>query len=140
MPTGERVDLLADDHAEVLHSHLVDALVDGRDELDERDHLAVEDAERLGEEDHGDRPSVPDVLDPGDRVPLEERPEVNVLVPLGDPDRQVAQLVRRDVDAARGKAIALHRRERAIVADEVRDRVGQRVTSGVIVRAASYRC
>ena len=73
----------------------------------------------------------------GDRVPLEEGPEVDVLVPLGDADRQVAQLVRRDVDAARSEAVALQRRERAVVADEVRDRVGHRVTSGAIVRAAS---
>ena len=60
----------------------------------------------------------------GDRVPLEERPEVDVLVPLGDADRQVAQLVRRDVDAARGEAVALLRRERPVVPDDVRDRVG----------------
>jgi hypothetical protein len=74
VPTGEGVDLLADDHAEVLQAHLVDTLVDGRDELDERDDLAVEDAERLGEEDHRDWPSVPDALEVGDRVPLEDRP------------------------------------------------------------------
>jgi len=43
VPTGECVDLIADDHAEVLQAHLVDTLVDGRDELDERDDLAVED-------------------------------------------------------------------------------------------------
>jgi len=136
---GEGVDLLADDHAEVLQAHLVDALVDGRDELDERDDPAVEDAERFGRDDQGDRPSIPDVLAIGDRVPLEERPEVDVLVPLGDAERQVAQVVRRDVDAARGEAIALQRRERAIVADEVRDRVGRRVTSGDILPAASHR-
>ena len=135
MGSDERVELLADDHAEVLQAHLVDPLVDGRDELDERDDLAVEDAERLGEDDQGDRPAVPDVLAIGDRVPLEERPEVDVLVPLGDADRQVAQLVRRDVDAARGEAVALQGRERTVVADEVRDRVGHRVTSGAIVRA-----
>jgi hypothetical protein len=80
----------------VLQAHLVDTLVDGREELDERDDLAVEDAERLGEEDLGDRPSVPDALEVGDRVPLEEGPEVDVLLPLRDADRQVAQLVRRE--------------------------------------------
>ena len=62
---------------------------------------------------------------------------MDVLVPLGDAERQVAQLVRRDVDAARGEAVALQRGERTVVADEVRDRVGHRVTSGDIVRAAS---
>jgi len=40
-------------------------------------------------------------------VPLEERPEVDVLVPLGDADCKVAKLVRRDVDAARSEAVAL---------------------------------
>jgi hypothetical protein len=135
VPTGECVDLIADHHAEVLHAHLVDPLVDRRDEFDERDDLAVEDAERLGRHDQGDRPSVPEILAIGDRVPLEKGPEVDVLVPLGDADREVAQLVGRDVDTARGQAVALQLRERAVVADEVRDRVGRGVTSGVIVRA-----
>ena len=135
----ERVERVADHDAEVLQPHLVDALVDGRDELDERDDLAVEDLERLGGDDQGDRAAVPDVLAVGDRVALEERPDVDVLVPLGHAERQVAELVRRDVDAARQQAVALLRRERAVVADDVRDRVGHRVTSGVIVRAACYR-
>ena len=73
----ESVNLIADDYAEVLQAHLVDALVDGRDELDERDDLAVEDAKRLGGDDQGDRPSVPDPLAIGDRVPLEEGPEAS---------------------------------------------------------------
>ena len=120
--------LLTDDRAEMLHAHLVDPLVDGRDELDHRDDLAVEDAERLGEDDQGHRAAVPDVLDIGDRVPLEAGPEVEVLIPLRDAERQVAQLVGRDVDAPRGEAVALLRRERAVVADEVRDRVGHRVS------------
>jgi hypothetical protein len=74
----------------MLQAHLVDPLVDGRDELDELDDLAVEDAERLGEHDQGDRSSVPDALAIGDRVPLEKGPEVDILVPLGDAERQVA--------------------------------------------------
>jgi hypothetical protein len=36
--------------------------VHGRDELDERDDLAVEDFERLRGNDQGDRAAVPDVL------------------------------------------------------------------------------
>ena len=41
--SDERVERVADHDAEVLQPHLVDALVNGRDELDERDDLAVED-------------------------------------------------------------------------------------------------
>jgi hypothetical protein len=111
--------------------------VDGRDELDHRDDLAVEDAKRLGEQDQGDRSSVPDAFVVGGRVPLEEGPEVDVLVPFRDADRQVTELVRRDVDTARDEPVALQRRERPIVADEVRDRVGHRVTSSAMVRAAT---
>ena len=55
----ERVERVADDHPEVFQSHLVDTLVDWCDELDERDHLAVEDLERLGRNDEGDRSAVP---------------------------------------------------------------------------------
>ncbi|MEP6665289.1 MAG: hypothetical protein ABJA81_02470 [Nocardioidaceae bacterium] len=36
MHPRERIDVLADDHAEVLEAHPVDALVNGRDELNER--------------------------------------------------------------------------------------------------------
>ena len=43
----------ADHDAEVLQPRRVDALVHGRDELDERDDLAVEDFERLGGNDQG---------------------------------------------------------------------------------------
>src|SRR6478672_10305509 len=76
--TGPCVDLIAADHAEMLQAHLVDTLMDGRDELDERDDLAIEDYERLGGNDQGDRPPIPDVLAIGDRVPLEAGPEVDV--------------------------------------------------------------
>ena len=54
MHSREVVDLLTDDDAEVLEAHPVDALVNGRDELDERDRSPVEDIERLGEHDQGD--------------------------------------------------------------------------------------
>jgi hypothetical protein len=57
-------------------------------------------------------------------VPLEERPEVNVLVPLGDANRQVAELVRRNVDATRCEAIALLRGKRPIVPNDVANRIG----------------
>ena len=43
----ERVESVADHDAEVLQPHPVDALVHGRDELDERDGLAVEDLQRV---------------------------------------------------------------------------------------------
>src|SRR5439155_5303422 len=60
MHSREVVDVLTDDDAEVLEAHPVDALVNGRDELDERDRSPVEDIERLGEHDQGDRSPVPD--------------------------------------------------------------------------------
>jgi len=41
--SDKRVESLADHDAEVLQPHLVDALMHGRDELDERDDLTVED-------------------------------------------------------------------------------------------------
>jgi hypothetical protein len=52
----ERVEGVADHDAEVLEPHLVDALVDGWVELDERDGLDVEDFERLRGDDQGRRP------------------------------------------------------------------------------------
>jgi hypothetical protein len=58
---GERVDPLRYDHPEVLDAHLVDALVDGWDELDERDGRAIEDLERGRKQDLRGRPAVPDV-------------------------------------------------------------------------------
>ena len=51
----ELVELLTDDDAEVLEAHPVDTLVNGRDELDARARDPVEDIERLGEHDQGDR-------------------------------------------------------------------------------------
>ena len=46
---------------------------------------------------------------------------MDVLVPVRDADRQVAERVRADVDAARKQPLVLHRRERPVVADEVAD-------------------
>src|SRR5215207_2521427 len=60
MHSRELVDLLTDDDAEVLEAHPVDTLVNGRDELDARDRSPIEDIERLGEHDLGDRTPVPD--------------------------------------------------------------------------------
>jgi hypothetical protein len=107
----------------VLEAHRVDALVDGRDELDERDERAVEDVERLRQQDLGHGPAVPDVLHVGDRVPLEEGPHVDVLVPFGDPVRVVAERIRGDVDAARRQPVALSSDEGPVVPDDVLDRI-----------------
>ena len=38
------------------------------------------------------------------RVTFQQRPDVDVLVPLGHPDREVTESVRGDVDAARQQA------------------------------------
>src|SRR6266498_5636726 len=82
MHSRELVDLLTDDDAEVLEAHPVDALVNGRDELDERDRSPVKDIERLGEHDLGDRAPVPDVLEVRPRMALEKRALVDVQVPI----------------------------------------------------------
>jgi hypothetical protein len=111
MHAREVVDLLTDDDAEVLEAHPVDALVNGRDELDERDRSPVEDIERLGEHDQGDRTPLPEVLALRPGMALEKRPLVHEKVPIGDADGEVAERVGRDVDAARNKTVALHRRE-----------------------------
>jgi hypothetical protein len=94
--SDERIESVADHDAEVLQPHLVDALVDGRDGRDERDDLTVEDFERLGGYDQGDRTAVPDVLAIGDHVAFEQIPHVCVLVPLRPADGEVAELVRAD--------------------------------------------
>src|SRR5713101_9398345 len=109
MHSREVVDVLTDDDAEVLETHPVDALVNRRDELDERDRSPVEDIERLGEHDQGDRTPVPDVLAVRPRMALEKRALVDVKVPIGDADGEVAERVGCDVDAAGNKTVALHR-------------------------------
>jgi hypothetical protein len=93
MHSRELVDLLTDDDAEVLEAHPVDALVNGRDELDVRDRSPVEDLERLGEHDQGNRTPVPDVLAVRARMALEQRALVDVQVPIGDADGEVAECV-----------------------------------------------
>src|SRR3989441_6861003 len=115
MTPREGVDVLTDDDAEVLEAHPVDALVNGRDELDERDRSPIEDIERLGEHDQGDRTPVPDDLGVRPRMALEKRPLVDVKVPIGDADGEVAERAVCDVDAAAKKAVALQRREDSIV-------------------------
>src|SRR6185436_8542503 len=62
MHSRELVELLTHDDAEMLEAHPVDTLVNRRDELDPRDRSPVEDNERLGEHDQGDRTPVPDAL------------------------------------------------------------------------------
>jgi hypothetical protein len=69
---------------------------------------------------------------------LEKRPLMDVQVPVGDADGEVAERIRRDVDAAGDKAVALHRRERSIVPDDLGDRIRRRhvASSSAIVRDA----
>src|SRR5918994_1612687 len=74
MHSRELVDLLTDDDAEVLEAHPVDALVNGRDELDARDRGPIEDIERVREDDQRDRTPVPDVLAVRPRMAFEQRP------------------------------------------------------------------
>src|SRR5437868_10586808 len=126
MHSREVVDVLTDDDAEVLEAHPVDALVNGRDELDERDRSPLEDIERLGEHDLGDRTPVPDVLAVRPRMALEKRPLVDVKIPIGDADGEVAERVGRDVDAAGNKTLALHGREGSIVPDDLGDWIRRR--------------
>ena len=123
MHSREVVEVLTDDDPEVLEPHPVDALVNGRDELDARDRSPVEDIERLGEHDHGDRTPVPDVRAVRSGMALEKRPLVDVQVPIGDANGEVAEWVGGDVDAADPKAVALHRREGSIVPDDLADRI-----------------
>ena len=123
MLAGEGVDLFADNDAEMLEAHPVDALVNGWDELDQRDRSPVEDLERLGEHDQGDRTPVPEVLGVRARMALEERPLVDVQIPVGDAHGEVTERVRRDVDAAGKKTVALHRREASIVPDDLGNRI-----------------
>src|SRR5213082_3441755 len=138
MHSGEVVDVLPDDDAEVLEAHPVDALMNGRDELDERDRSPLEDIERLGEHDLGDRTPVPDVLAVRPRMALEKRPLVDVQIPIGDADGEVAERVGRDVDAAGNETVALHRREGSIVPDDLGYRIRRRhvASSSAIVRDA----
>src|SRR5262245_24916559 len=126
MRSREPVQLLTDDDADVLEAHPVDALVNGRDELDVRDRSPVEDLERLGKHDQGDRTPVPDSLAVRPRMALEQRSLVDVQVPIGDADSDVAERVGRDVDAAGNKAVALHRREGSVVPDDLGDRIRRR--------------
>ena len=86
--------------------------------------------------DQGDRASVPDVLAVRPRMALEKRPLVDVKVPIGDADGDVAERVGCDVDAAGNKTVALHRRERSIVPDDLGDRIRRRhvASSSAIVR------
>ena len=57
---------------------------------------------------------------------LEKGALVDVQVPIGDADGEVAERVGCDVDAAGNKTVALHRRESSIVPDDVGDRIRHR--------------
>src|SRR4029450_5685641 len=111
MLSREVVAVLTDDDAEVLEAHPVDALVNGRDELDERDRSPIEDIERLGGERLGDREPAPGVVAFRLCMALEKGALVDVQVPISDAHGEVAERVRCDVDAAGKKTVALHRRE-----------------------------
>src|ERR1041384_3999274 len=78
MHSRELVELLTDDDAKVLEAHPVDTLVNRRDQLDARDRSPVEDFERLVEDDLGDRTPVPDALEVGPRIALEQRPLLDI--------------------------------------------------------------
>jgi hypothetical protein len=119
----ERIEGVADHDAEVLQAHLVDALMHWWDELDERDGRAVEDLERLGKDDQRDGAPVPEVLPIGDRMPFEKRSRADVVVPLGNPVREMAEPVRRDVDAACCQPVSLLCCEGPVVTDDVLDRI-----------------
>ena len=95
----------------------------------------VEDLERLGEHDQGDRAPVPDVLAVRPRMALEKCALVDVQVPLRHADGEVAERVRADVDTPREQAVALLRGERPIVPDDVAHGIGHRLLlSAAIVR------
>src|SRR5437764_2521784 len=139
MHSREVVDVLTDDDAEVLEAHPVDALVNGRDELDERDRSSVEDIERLGEHDQGNRTPVPEVLTVCSRMALEKRALVDVKIPIDDADGEVAERVACDVDAAGSKTVALHHREGSIVPDDLGDRIRRRhvaSSSAIVLRTS----
>src|ERR1041385_9120000 len=69
---------------------------------------------------------------------LKKRPLVDVEVPICDADREMAEGVGGDVDAAGDKTVALHRYEGSVVADDVGDRIRHRhvASSSAIVRDA----
>ena len=58
---------------------------------------------------------------------LEECALVDVKVPIGDADGEVAEREGCNVDATCNKTVALHRREGSIVPDDVGDRIRRRV-------------
>ena len=55
---------------------------------------------------------------------LKKRPLVDVQVPFGDADGEVAERVWGDVDTADSEAISLHRRKTSVVPNDVSDRIG----------------
>ena len=137
MQWREVVDLLTDDDAEVLEAHPVDALVNRRDELDERDRGPVGPSSGSASRSRKSEAD-PEVLAVRPRIALEKRALVDVKVPISDADGEVAERVGPDVDAASNKTVALHRREGSIVADDLGDRIRRRhvASSSAIVRDA----
>jgi hypothetical protein len=59
-------------------------------------------------------------------MPLEQRALVDVQIPVRDANGEVAERVRRDVDAEGREPVALHRREGSIVPDDLCDRIRHR--------------
>jgi hypothetical protein len=123
MVSGELVELLTHDDAEVFETHPVDTLVNGWNELDPRDRNSVENFERFGQQDQGDRTPVPHGLAVGTCMALKKRPLVDVQVPFGDADGEVAERVGGDVDTADSEAISLHRRKTSVVPNDVSDQI-----------------
>ena len=67
---------------------------------------------------------------------LEKRALVDVQIPIGDAEGEVAERVGSDVDAAGRQTVALHRRESSIVPDDLGDRIRRRyvASSSTVVR------
>jgi hypothetical protein len=57
---------------------------------------------------------------------LEKGALVDVQIPIGDADGEVAERIGRDVDAAGDETVALQRREGSIVPDDLGDRIRRR--------------
>ncbi len=116
-----------DDDADMLETHLVDVLMGRRDQLDQRDRHARLDEDRLAEQQLGDRPAVPDVLDVRDAERLGPLPDDEVRVERLRPERKVAERVARDLDAERGEPALLLGEEARVVADDRVRRHGRRI-------------
>jgi len=103
--------------------------MDRRDQLDQLDGQVRLHVEGLAQQDLRDRAAVPHVLEVRRSVALEQTAEVEVLVVIRNPVRQVAQRIRRDIDSARAQPVLLAGEERPVVTEDVLDRVGHLLSS-----------